>query len=315
MPTLDLSVIICTHNPRKAYLDRTLEALLEQTVPTDRWELILVDNASSQAVAGLFDISWNPHGRHVLERELGLASARQRGILESSGQLLVFVDDDNVLAPDYLAEALRIEKDCRFLGAWGSGSISLEFEVNPSDHLKSFLPWLGLREFEKATWSNAIGFSGATPIGAGLCVRRRIGEAYVEFSKSSSTKISGRKGASLGGHEDFEICYLACNAGLGMGVFPTLKILHLIAKERVTDRHILKLVEDSHLSHYVLENKWMGTLPSSPFSLRGAPAIALNLLRRRGFERLVYFAELRAIMATRRMLLPTVPHSAGRDSS
>jgi len=56
----------------------------------------------------------------------------------------------------------------------------------------------------------------------------------------------------------------------------------------------------------------MGTLPSSPFSLRGAPAIAINLLKRRGFERLVYFAELRAIMATRRLLLAAVPNS-GRD--
>src|SRR5450755_2959221 len=174
---LDASVIICTHNPRQKSLERTLGSLRAQTHPSHKWELILVDNASTEPIADKWDLSWHPSGRHVLEPELGLSSARQRGIQVSLGRLLIFVDDDNVLAPDYLSEALRIESDYHFLGVWGSGSIVLEFEVEPANHLKSLLPWLGLRHVEQPVWSNSISCSDATPIGAGLCVRPHVGKA------------------------------------------------------------------------------------------------------------------------------------------
>jgi glycosyltransferase involved in cell wall biosynthesis len=297
----DASVIICAHNPHRDYIERTLEALRVQTLPKDRWELIIVDNASSSPVADMCDLSWQPHGRHVREPELGLASARHRGIRESSGKLLIFVDDDNVLAPDYLSRALIIENDFAFLGAWGSGCIELEFEVAPPRHLQGMLPWLGLRQTERPIWSNAISCSEATPIGAGLCIRRSIGESYVEFCRGSTIQISGRKGASLGGHEDFEMCYLSCKAGRGMGLFPELRLLHLIKGSRVTDAHFLRLIENQTLSKLTLAYKWQGILPRSPFSLHGAASMALNLLKRRGFERRVYFAELRSVIAARRL--------------
>ena len=92
-----ISVIICSHNPRPEYLRRTLEALKAQTLPTKDWELLLVDNASKEPLAGRFDLSWHPNARHVRENELGLTTARLRGIREAHSDLLVFVDDDNVL--------------------------------------------------------------------------------------------------------------------------------------------------------------------------------------------------------------------------
>jgi glycosyltransferase involved in cell wall biosynthesis len=298
---LDATVIICTHNPRQGYLERTLDSLRAQILPFQKWELILVDNASLEPIADRWDLSWHPSGKHVLEPELGLSSARQRGIRESAGRLLIYVDDDNVLAPDYLSEALRIEKDCQFLGVWGSGSIALEFEVEPPDYLRDLLPWLGLRHVEQPVWSNSISSSDATPIGAGLCVRRHIGEAYLEFCKTTPIQISGRKGSSLSGHEDYEICYLACKEGLGMGIFPQLKILHLIAKKRVSDEHFLKLIESLTLSHLMLAYKWNGTVPKSSYTIRGLASIALNVLSRHGFDRKAYFAGLRAEITARRM--------------
>ena len=42
------SVIVCTHNPRLIYLRRVLEALRSQTLPLEQWELLLIDNASSE---------------------------------------------------------------------------------------------------------------------------------------------------------------------------------------------------------------------------------------------------------------------------
>ena len=46
-PMVAVSVAICTHNPRRDYLRRALAALEAQTLARDRWELVMVDNAST----------------------------------------------------------------------------------------------------------------------------------------------------------------------------------------------------------------------------------------------------------------------------
>jgi len=61
-----------------------------------KWDLFVVDNASETRLAGDWDLSWHPHNprsRHVREDELGLTPAHLRGIRESRGDLLVFVDE------------------------------------------------------------------------------------------------------------------------------------------------------------------------------------------------------------------------------
>ena len=114
-----------------------LSALSRQSYPQDNWELIVVDNASQVDVATRFPLDWHPAGRHVGEHELGLIHARLRGISESKGDLIVFVDDDNVLAPNFLFEAGKIGAEYPFLGVWG-GSIRAEFELQPPDWTKEF---------------------------------------------------------------------------------------------------------------------------------------------------------------------------------
>src|SRR5271155_5863652 len=97
-----LSAIICAHNPREDYLRRVLDGLRAQTLPLEQWELLLIDNASGVSVADRFDLSWHPLGRHIREEELGLTPARLCGMKESKAEILVLVDDDTVLDPDYL---------------------------------------------------------------------------------------------------------------------------------------------------------------------------------------------------------------------
>jgi glycosyltransferase involved in cell wall biosynthesis len=152
---LDASVIICTHNPRADYLARVLNSLRDQTLPLQQWELLIIDNASRVPLASSLDISWHPSARHILESELGLSPARQRGIREASADLIIFVDDDNVLDEIYLTEAIKIKQEWPSLGVWGSGYIRGEFEVEPRESLRS---WLPVREVTAPRWSNLAGF-------------------------------------------------------------------------------------------------------------------------------------------------------------
>src|SRR5437016_1280228 len=129
---MGLSVIICSHNPRPDYLRRVLDGLEAQTLPLADWELLLVDNASRERLADTWNLSWHSRHAHVREEELGLTPARLRGIAEASGELLLFVDDDNILAPDYLERASALVRAHPYLGVLGAGVLAPEFDVQPS---------------------------------------------------------------------------------------------------------------------------------------------------------------------------------------
>lgn len=234
-----LSVIICTHNPRKHYLARVLNALQMQTLSTDSWELLLVDNASENNLALEVDLSWHPKSRHIREEELGLTAARLRGIAESTSEIIIFVDDDNVLDEDYLEVALRISKDFPFLGAWGGQTLP-EFEVPPPEWTKPFWGYLAIRELDRDRWSNLLHQFETTPHGAGICIRREVAEKYAANVKLDPIRSKlGRKGAIdkdqiLLACEDTDLAYTACDVGLGTGLFKALKLAHLIPANRLT---------------------------------------------------------------------------------
>jgi glycosyltransferase involved in cell wall biosynthesis len=104
-----LSAIICSPNPRPDYLRRCFDALKDQTFPRDGWELVVVGSRSDESVAARVDLSWHPAPRIVREEKLGLTPARLRGICESRGETLIFVDDDNVLDPADLPNGTLVE--------------------------------------------------------------------------------------------------------------------------------------------------------------------------------------------------------------
>ena len=267
----------------------------EQTLPVEKWELLLVDNASDERLESSWDISWHPSARHIFEGKLGVAYARQRGIDEMSADFLVFVDDDNVLAPDYLSEALRISHEWPELGAWGSGSISPEFEVTPPSHLKELVPYVTIRNADAAYWSNVPTCKWAMPWGAGHCVRANVARAYCEHSRKSLIPILSRTGKSLWACEDIEIDYVACSMGLGMAIFPELKLTHLIPKERISEDYLLRVYEGTLGSECLLAYKWLGIRPHDPLTILGILDFLAHSLLYHGLQRRMYLAQKRAV--------------------
>jgi glycosyltransferase involved in cell wall biosynthesis len=303
---LDASVIICTHNPRSDYFVRVLEGLRNQTLPLDKWELLIVDNASRLPLAAHWDISWHPIARHILERELGVAFARRRGFLEASADLIIFVDDDNVLDEHYLAEAIKIGRDSPFLGAWGGGCIRGEFEVEPPERLRS---WLPVREVTAPRWSNLAGThlfgespEEAIPWGAGLCIRKEVAIAYCRFCDQSSLQIISRQGQDLSGGEDTEMAFVCCSHGLGVGIFPELKITHLIPQRRTSEDYIVRFAEGTSVSNSLLRYKWQHMTPQSPFGIKSLLSILKTIFLYRGVDREIRFAMVRALMKARRLI-------------
>jgi glycosyltransferase involved in cell wall biosynthesis len=280
-----------------------LTGLRNQDVSHEQWELLVVDNASEPSVQSRWDISWHPNSRHVREDELGLAAARRRGIGEAISDLFVFVDDDNVLANDYLSQVLRISQEWPVLGTWGSGTIVPEFEKEPADYLRPYLVgYLALRTVPQASWSNVMSCNAATPAGAGMCVRAHVAKEYRNLVEKDTINLSGRKGTSLVGHEDYEISYTGCRLGFGMGVFPDLRITHLIPKERISEEYLLRLAEANQISGGILDYKWLGKAPRDPLSVKGMLSMVKNVVLTGGFHRKHHLAQMRGQIKAKRRL-------------
>lgn len=258
-----ISVIICTHNPRRDYLHKVLDALKAQTLSTDSWELLLIDNASEQILASEIDLSWHSNSRHIREETLGLTPARLRGVQESQADILVFVDDDNVLDADYLEITLQISQDFSLLGAWG-GQVKPEFEVPPPEWTRSYWNYLAIREFEQDQWSNLLHQYETTPCGAGLCVRKVIAEKYAYLVNTDPKRLGlDRKGNLLTSCGDSDLAFTACDVGFGTGQFTALKLTHLMPAGRLDESYLVKLIEGMEYSHILLES-FRGKIPVLP---------------------------------------------------
>ena len=248
------SVIVCTHNPRAVYLKAVLEALRLQVLPKSDWELLIVDNGSTKPLEDQMDVSWHPRGRVARENKLGLTHARLRGIDESKANLLVFVDDDNVLAADYLQIALRLAESRPALGIW-SGHIDLDFEVPPPEWTRQYWSFLVQRTVERDETSRDMRLEEPLPVGAGMCVRREVALAYAHEARSSSLRINlDRRGASLASAGDTDMAMLACALGWQRGVFKSLRLRHLIPAERVSEEYLLRLTEGIVFSTFVVKH-------------------------------------------------------------
>lgn len=244
----ELSIIIPTHNPDPERLRRTLAGLLAQTVPAERWETILVDNDSRPPVdeSALAAIGL-PNLRVVREPHLGLSAARRRGLSEARAPFCILVDDDNVLAPDYLAQVVRLFAAHPRIGALG-GRSAPEFATPPPAWVRQFDDLLACRDLgdralvstglrNPATGQNE--YPLCAPIGAGMALRREAAQMWL--NRADDTLFSDRRGKELSSSGDNEIVLTLLQRDWEVGYFPELSLIHLIPPARTTVAYLARL--------------------------------------------------------------------------
>lgn len=293
-----ISVVTCSHNPKTKNLFQVIESLKNQTFDLNQWEFLLIDNGSSEPLEGRVDLLWHPRARHIREDKLGLTPARLRGIREARGEILVFVDDDNVLDANYLETVLAIAEKSPFLGAW-SGQNLPEFETEPPEWTKRYWGNLAIRFIEQDQWSNLPHLPETMPCGAGLCIRRIAAQHYVYLHESGQREIVlDRNGNSLMSAGDNDLGACACDVGLGVGVFASLKLTHLMPANRLEEEYLLRLVEGVAFSGVVFRSfRNPGSLPDhNRMATRVADTLRLLLMKpqQRRFYRVYRRGELRA---------------------
>lgn len=242
-----ISVIIPTYNPNQAKLDLTIKHLEEQNLSKDLWELIIVDNNSSKAIK----VNCSPTLNYQVIKELtqGLTHARLAGLRAAKGELIVMVDDDNLLRPDYLANAAAIFASNLNLGAAG-GKILGAFDNEPEAWLADFYELLAIRDLGEevilAHWDKT--YPKASPVGAGMVLRMDALKIY----RNKVHVILDRTGNSLSSGGDNDIVIEVLKAGWQVGYFPLLELKHLIPPSRTTFKYISKLTNESSKSWVIL---------------------------------------------------------------
>jgi len=272
-----ISVIVPTHNPHAGRLERTLAGLQAQTLPASEWETILVDNASATPVAARVPANL----RIVREPQLGLTAARRRGFTVARGEIAILVDDDNVLAPDYLARAVELLAAHPQVGAAGGKSLP-EFAVAPADWVREFFPLLALRDLgDTPVMVSGLRPPGAprneypacAPIGAGMVLRRAAWAAWLQAPAAHA--LSDRCGTALTSGGDNEIVFQVLQAGWAAAYFPDLVLTHLIPEGRLQPDYLARLNRG-------IQESWMQVLSrhgANSWPPLSSPGAALRQLK------------------------------------
>ena len=139
--------------------------------------------------------------------------------------------------------------------------------------------------------------------------RRRVpGSAFARVSRVSIADSTMRKQFGLQAERGQRLWVtrimkspmLGCSLGFGMGVFPELRMTHLIPKERVSDEYFLRLHEGNQISGALLAYKWLGEIPPNPFSSKSILSLVKNVVLTGGFHRRNHLAIVRGRIAARR---------------
>src|SRR5678815_492050 len=103
---LDISVVISTYN-RASVLPAAIESILRQNAPEVNYELIVVDNNSTDDTRQVVESFSNRNVRYVFEAKQGPSHGRNAGIANARGRIIAFTDDDVRPAADWLSNIKR----------------------------------------------------------------------------------------------------------------------------------------------------------------------------------------------------------------
>jgi glycosyltransferase involved in cell wall biosynthesis len=248
-----ISVVVCCYNSSQRIPETLSHLFVQKKIPIDKWEIIIVDNActddTTSIVSKLYDSfdGDKPVLKIVAEPQPGLSSARIKGIAEAKFNYVIFCDDDNWLAENYLSTALQIMSDNNEIAVLGGmGEPVFETEEPPyfwsnQYHLLAVGP-------QSNDGKNDITNSKKVVYGAGMVVNRiffyqLLNDFNFEF------QTSDRKGNSLLTSGDHELCLALRRIGYKIFWSEDLRFKHFIPASRTTINYYKKLLTGLGLSH------------------------------------------------------------------
>lgn len=282
--SLDFTVAIPTYNGERR-LPEVLERLRSQLyTEAFSWEVIVVDNNSTDSTAQVvqaYQADW-PQAyplRYCSELQQGAAFARRRAFIEAKAELIGFLDDDNLPAPDWVQKAYAFGQKYPDAGAYAS-QIHGAFEVAPPEGFKRILPFLAINErgFQPLLYDPS---SNLLPPSAGLVVRK---QAWLE-SVPNQMILTGRTKDSMLTSEDLEMLSYIRAAGWKIWYNPAMEIYHKIPHWRLEREYLIPFIRGIGLSRHVTRmlgiKPWQRPIALLAYMVNDMCKIVFHLLKHR----------------------------------
>lgn len=222
----EITVVICTRN-RARYLEPCVASVLDQTLPRERYEIVVVDNGSTDRTSDL-GRSWEASGaaRYVREPVVGLSQARNTGWRAARGRWVGYLDDDGRATRDWLASAVGAFLNVLPEPGWVGGPIDLDWESAPPAWLDDELQeCLG-----RLDWGSEARWLGPSErLGGGNSFYPR---AVLAALGGFDTRL-GRKSNLLLSGEETQLQRRLEAAGGRLYYHPGVRMLHSVPAERL----------------------------------------------------------------------------------
>lgn len=236
-----VSIIICCHNSSKL-LNETLRHICSLRSSEEfKWEVIIVDNASSDNTSVVSEKLLKEYKcpvpfRIINQPEPGLSYARKTGLDNALYEYILFCDDDNHLDENYLINGFKIMESDKLIGALGGISEAVSDTDIPEwfyEHAQNYSVGRQAGKSGDITDTNIVLW------GAGMYVRK---EALLDlYSNGFYSFLTDRKGKELTSGGDSEKCYALRLAGWKIWYDERLKLRHFIPENRLKWDYLRKL--------------------------------------------------------------------------
>lgn len=224
-----LSVVVCTYN-RADYLIKALKHLKDQKgIARSDYEVIIVNNNSTDQTDAYCQrfLNENRHldWTYVIETRQGHTFSRNRGIDESRGEIIAFIDDDAYVSDTYCAAIIVFLDEHPEVPALG-GKIIPVYEGEPPKWMTRFLlPLVSALDMGQQVKK----FSGSKfPIGANMVYRKKVFEKYGKFDTDL-----GRRGQGLEGGDEKELILRLKKNREDIYYVPQVMLEHIIPEKRL----------------------------------------------------------------------------------
>jgi glucosyl-dolichyl phosphate glucuronosyltransferase len=227
-----INVIICTYN-RGEMLRTALESVAASAVPPSvEWDVLVVDNNSTDKTRDVVDefcLRYPGRFRYLLETQQGLSHARNAGIRESRGDVLVFTDDDITVDGGWLwaLSSPLLEGECAGTG----GRVTPVWKCPPPRWFPIEHPWASIVQFDLGSDAGPL---FKAPLGANMAFRKGVFEKHGGFRTDL-----GRCADSLLSNEDVEFGRRLLSAGERLRYEPSAVVRHPVAEDRLRKQYIL----------------------------------------------------------------------------
>jgi glucosyl-dolichyl phosphate glucuronosyltransferase len=233
---MDLTVCICTHD-RPRYVRDCLDGLGRQTIPRDRFTVLLVDSASSTDVATELSALASEYGARLIRLEqMGVSLARNAGAWATRTQFIAYLDDDAIPASDWVESILDAIIQPGRRPALIGGRILPKWEAPlPAWWPTSLLGVLSIIEHEgRGEYRTAAVPQGLEPYGANMVVHVLSLLAAGGFGGAI-----GRFGQSLLSDEEVQLAWMLQDAGYSVRYDSRITVFHQIQALRMKPEWLL----------------------------------------------------------------------------